>query len=288
MSRAARVWPAASVAARRVARAGQARSGLTWSAVTGDTPPQSSMPASSRGARSSERLGGACTRRSGGRMSRAAAIDHTSSSVGHGGWPAMAVPGLGRKFWTMTSWTWPWRRWESATATRASSRSARVSPMPTRIPVVKGMARRPAASRVARRRPGRLSGARRWAASPSARVSTIIPWLAVTGRSAASSSAVQGPGVGVGEEAGLLEDGPAGGGQVAHGRVVAVLGQPPGGRRVADLRPLAQGEEGLVATGALPRPGDRRGPRRGRGRARPGGPGAWRRCSSRSGPGRAS
>ena len=28
----------------------------------------------------------------------------------------IAVPGLGRKFWTMTSWTWPWRRWDAAMA----------------------------------------------------------------------------------------------------------------------------------------------------------------------------
>ena len=39
------MWPAASVASRRMSSAGQARSGFTWSAVTGDTPPQSSMPA---------------------------------------------------------------------------------------------------------------------------------------------------------------------------------------------------------------------------------------------------
>ena len=33
----------------------------------------------------------------------------------------MAVPGLGRKFWTMTSCTWPWRAWEAATARSAAS-----------------------------------------------------------------------------------------------------------------------------------------------------------------------
>ena len=42
--------PAASVAPRRTSSAGQARSGFTWSAVTGETPPQSSMPEASRGA----------------------------------------------------------------------------------------------------------------------------------------------------------------------------------------------------------------------------------------------
>ena len=77
-------------------------------------------------------------------------------------------------------------------AASASRRSARVSPMPTRMPVVKGMASSPADSRVANRRDGVLSGARRWAAT-SARVSIIIPWLAVTGRSRASSSADSAP-----------------------------------------------------------------------------------------------
>ena len=74
VSRGARVWPAASVASRRTSRAGQARSGFTWSAVTGETPPQSSMPASSSGPRSSERFGGACTWISGGSTRRAAAM----------------------------------------------------------------------------------------------------------------------------------------------------------------------------------------------------------------------
>jgi hypothetical protein len=83
--------------------AGQARSGFTWSAVTGDTPPQSSMPAWSSGIRSSERFGGACTWISGGSTSRAAAMAHCRSSGGHGAALAMAVPGFGRKFWTMTS-----------------------------------------------------------------------------------------------------------------------------------------------------------------------------------------
>jgi hypothetical protein len=37
-------------------------------------------------------------------MRRAAATDHSISSGGQGGWSTMAVPGLGRKFWTITSW----------------------------------------------------------------------------------------------------------------------------------------------------------------------------------------
>ena len=65
--------------------------------------------------------------------------------------------------------------------------------MPTRIPVVNGMASSPAASSVASRRAGSLSGAPRCAASPSASDSSIIPWLAVTSRSRASSSGKSAP-----------------------------------------------------------------------------------------------
>ncbi len=79
-------WPR-----RRSSRAGQARSGFTWSAVTGETPPQSSIPEASRGARSSERLGGACRWMSGGRTNRATAMVHRNSSVRArrvtGAWP---------------------------------------------------------------------------------------------------------------------------------------------------------------------------------------------------------
>ena len=52
-----------------------------------------------------------------------------------------------------------WRRWPRA----PSMRSARDSPMPTRMPVVNGMASSPAASSVASRRSGALSGEPRWA-----------------------------------------------------------------------------------------------------------------------------
>ena len=105
----------------------------------------------------------------------------------------MAVPALGRKFWTITSCTWPWRRWLAAMASSASSRSARDSPMPTRIPVVKGMPSSPAASRVASRRSGVLSGAPRWQSRPALSVSIIIPCDADTARSRASSAAGRAP-----------------------------------------------------------------------------------------------
>ncbi len=56
------VRPAAAQAASRRATAGHGASGFTWSGVTGETPPKSSMPAASNAGNSSpERLGGACT-----------------------------------------------------------------------------------------------------------------------------------------------------------------------------------------------------------------------------------
>ena len=105
----------------------------------------------------------------------------------------MAVPDLGRKFWTMTSWTWPCRRCDAAMASRAAIRSLRSSPIPIRIPVVNGMESCPAASRVASRRAGCLSGAPRWQSRSSTRLSTIIPWDGETRRRAASSSKKRAP-----------------------------------------------------------------------------------------------
>ena len=55
----ARKYPLSSEADRKRSSDGHGRSGFTKSAVTGDTPPQSSIPASRRIAKSSERLGGA-------------------------------------------------------------------------------------------------------------------------------------------------------------------------------------------------------------------------------------
>ena len=62
-------------------------------------------------------------------------------------------------------------------ASSAAMRSARSSPMPTRMPVVNGMASSPAASSVARRRSGVLSGEPRWQSRSALSDSIIIPWL---------------------------------------------------------------------------------------------------------------
>ena len=117
------------------------------------------MPAASSGARSSLRFGGACRCTSAGRTSRAAAIDHRNSSGGHGvGACASRCPA-----WAGSSGRSPPARDRAracafAIATSASIRSARVSPMPTRMPVVNGTRARPGG--VERREPalGRLVG----------------------------------------------------------------------------------------------------------------------------------
>ena len=140
-------------------------------------------------------------------------------------------------------------------ASRASTRSSRVSPMPTRMPVVKGMASSPAASRVARRRSGSLSGEPSWAGT-AASDSTIIPCDGATGPQGGQLVGVQGAGVGVGEQAGLVQHQAAHGDEVVDGRRVAVLVQPLACGGVALLGPLAEGEEGLVAARLGAGPGD--------------------------------
>ncbi|CAM5682550.1 hypothetical protein SGLAM104S_00822 [Streptomyces glaucescens] len=76
--------------------------------VSGDTPPQSSMPAPiSRSYSSSTRLGGAWRQALGPMMWRATATVATSSSSSASGMPRIAVSGLARKFWMISSWM-PW------------------------------------------------------------------------------------------------------------------------------------------------------------------------------------
>ncbi len=107
------------------------------------------------------------------------------------------VPGFARKFWTITSWTWPWRSCRSRIASRASSRSARVSPIPIRIPLVNGTPASPAAAIVASRTSGRLSGEPKCgpprAASAGAEPSSISPCETLTARSASTSSRLMTP-----------------------------------------------------------------------------------------------
>lgn len=147
------------VRAARSSICGQGRSGLTWSGVSGDTPPQSSMPARSISAYSSPiRLGGACTRTFGPSTSRVTAIVAASSCRSASGIPRMAVSGLARKFWTMTSWMPPYSLATRRIAKIDSARSSIVSPMPISRPVVNGTLERPASSSTRSRTAGSLSG----------------------------------------------------------------------------------------------------------------------------------
>ncbi len=121
-----------------------------------------------------------------------------SSSARSSRW-RMAVSGLARKFWTMTSWIAPKRVAAARRAKIVSDRSSRSSPMPTRSPVVNGTESRPASSSTRRRTSGSLSGDPKWASprvSKSRRevVSSIIPIEGLTGLRRFSSSQVITPG----------------------------------------------------------------------------------------------
>ena len=119
----------------------------------------------------------------------------------------------------------------AAIASSASTRSARSSPMPTRMPVVNGIASSPAASSVASRRAGCLSGAPRWHGRSARSDSSIIPCEALTVRSSASSSRDSAPGVGVRQQSGLLQHQLAHRCQVLDRRPVPVLVAATRGRR---------------------------------------------------------
>ena len=140
-------------------------------------------------------------------------------------------------------------------ASRASNRSSRVSPMPTRIPVVNGMASSPAASRVARRRSGSLSGDPSWAGYGGQRLQHH-PLGRGDHPERGQLVRIERAGVGVGEQAGLAEDQAAHGDEVVDGRGVAVLVQPLAGRGVPLLGALAEREQRLVAARRLAGPGD--------------------------------
>ena len=57
---------------------------------------------------------------------------------------AILVPGQARKFWTITSCTWPCRACAAAIASIVARRSSRVSPIPISRPVVNGTCASPA------------------------------------------------------------------------------------------------------------------------------------------------
>ncbi len=202
VSRSRRVRPASAATVRSRSREGQGRSGFTWSGVSGDTPPKSSMPAASSARHSSRstRLGGACTRIFGPRTRRVTAMAARYSSSPRSSAERIAVSGLARKFWTMTSCTWPYCWATRRIAKIDSARSVGVSPMPTRMPVVNGTESRPASSRTRSRTAGSLSGEPwcGWPFSVNRRVevvSSIMPMDGETGLSRFSSAHDMTPGL---------------------------------------------------------------------------------------------
>ena len=90
----------------------------------------------------------------------------------------------------MISCRWPWRAWTCASAASEAIRSSSVSPIPTRMPLVKGIFSSPAAAIVSRRAAGCFVGEPAWTVSisRSATDSSISPCEAVTSRRAASAS----------------------------------------------------------------------------------------------------
>ena len=94
----------------------------------------------------------------GPKIKRATAMVQHRSSIEGSGASRIFVPCLARKFCTMISWICPWRSASSRSASSASMRSRRVSPIPIRMPVVNGTRISPARRIVSRRRAGSLSG----------------------------------------------------------------------------------------------------------------------------------
>ena len=97
------------------------------------------------------------------------------------------VSALALKFCTITSWMHPQRRCNPARAKSESITSSRRSPIPTRIPLVNGTLALPAASMVATRNPGSLSGQSWWgmpgSISRGEMFSSISPIDGLKGRS---------------------------------------------------------------------------------------------------------
>ena len=146
-------------------------------------------------------------------------------------------------------------------ANSASSRSGRVSPIPMRMPVVKGTASSPASRSVASLGPGRLSGEPKCGpprqASRGDRLSSMIPCETETRRSAAISSRVSTPGLTWGSRPVSSNTSRA-----AWARYSTVVSKPRRGKRlargaVAKLRLVAEREQGLLAAGVPSGTGDR-------------------------------
>ena len=146
------------------------------------------------------RFGGAWIRSDGPSTSLATAMVAARSSSSASGIARILVSGLARKFCTITSCTPPYSRATPRIAKTESARSASVSPIPIRIPVVNGTADRPASSSTLSLTAGSLSGLpkcgpARSVNSRDAVVSSIMPMDGATGFSRWKSCQVSTPGL---------------------------------------------------------------------------------------------
>ena len=165
----------------------------------------------------------------------------------------MRVPGLARKFCTITSCRWPCRSCSARSASSASSRSARVSPIPIRIPLVNGIRSSPASSIVSRRRAGSLSGEAQcgppFAESRSARRLEHDPHRGGDRPQRSELVAAHHARVEVRQQAGLLEHEPRDAAEVLDRRLAAERRELVARDLVAQLRLVAEREERLRAAG---------------------------------------
>ncbi len=148
----------------------------------------------------STRFGGAWMRALEPRTRRVTAMVAASSSSSASAVLRMAVSGLARKFWMITSWIAPYSRIVLRIAKMESARSSIVSPMPMRMPVVNGTLTRPASSSTRSRTAGSLSGEPKCGPPFSlnslvAVVSSIIPMEGATGLSRWKSRQLSTPGL---------------------------------------------------------------------------------------------
>ena len=167
VSRSRRVKPAPAESPASASICGHGRSGLTWSGrdrrhptpvVDAGPQQQPDLVGARLAIARASRFGGAWIRASGPSTSRATATVAARSANSASGVDRIAVSGLARKFWMITSWMWPYSRPMRRIACRDSARSASVSPMPMRMPVVNGTPTRPASASTRSRTAGSLSG----------------------------------------------------------------------------------------------------------------------------------
>ena len=223
------------------------------------------------------------------RPARGSAAPRRWSTAGRRG-PAPAasarlVSGLARKFWTMTSWMWP------CCACRSRIASSAFEPLRARLADAdqdaggerhRQLAGEPHRLQPHRRRACRASRNARRPARTAARwsISSMMPWLADTSRSAAISSRVMTPGLTCGSRPVSLQHQRAHRAQVVDRGRVAERRQRLARRAVAQLRLVAQGEQRLGAACRGAGAGD--GQHLPRATGRPAAPraAARRRCSS--------